>query len=216
MASMVVSVLLLAAVLTAAVFAFRRGLRATVLPLATILVVVLGSYLIIYQREGGPTYRQWKWIVFFAPLFVAAFCGVVLLAAEAAKRFPAIQRAAALGVGAYAVVVLLLSTSAGVSESIATPRGWYSEVSLDQINLDGTPALRGIDQINVDVNEYWESMWMAYFLRDKQIYLARPTYYPSAAPIGDIWLQRNDSGAPTADFEMVAVLNDTYRLVRKR
>ncbi len=36
------------------------------------VVTILVSYLLLFRREQEPSYRQWKWITFFQPLFVAA------------------------------------------------------------------------------------------------------------------------------------------------
>ena len=36
------------------------------------------STIFVYLREGGPSYRPWKWITFFLPLFVASVLAVVV------------------------------------------------------------------------------------------------------------------------------------------
>src|SRR5205814_5379383 len=47
-----------------------------------VVLLILGSYGAVFLKEGGPSYRQWKWITFFQPLFVAVIVATVALALE--------------------------------------------------------------------------------------------------------------------------------------
>jgi hypothetical protein len=74
------SVVLLTVVLAAAVALVRRRVApgagyftVTFVPLALL------SHAVIYLREGGPTYQQWKWLTSFVPLIAAACVFTLLL-----------------------------------------------------------------------------------------------------------------------------------------
>ena len=102
------------------------------------IAVVLATYAAVYHREGGPTYRQWKWVTFFIPLFVAAAISLVGLAVLSLPgRAALLQRAGPFVFAAYAAIVLLFSAGAGFPLD-AYPA--YLQVTLDEINLQYSRA----------------------------------------------------------------------------
>jgi hypothetical protein len=207
-----VSVAVVAALVAGAGLAWRRGRGAAALPLVMGMAAVLLTYFVVYQREGGPTYRQWKWVTFFIPVFVAcAICTASLLVEALGPRWPAVRRVAGPAFGVYAVVVVMFASGAGFPLGINAPNTYLS-VTLDQINLRDNPVIETVPELHVNTTPYWESMWIAYFLRDQTVTLAAVSYYAPSPPLGPWYLERND--APLAPGAEATPINETYRLVR--
>ena len=175
------------------------------------IAVILISYLLVYIREDGASYRQWKWITSFVPLYVAAVLAVVVGVIDRAWHgVPARSRAAGVLLAFVGLTVYVASpTSMGLTATS------YVSLNLDQITIGESPALEGVTNLHIDAAPYWESMWLTYFLRDKTLTIQNPTYYPISPPAGDLWIQRIDSGPPAEGFETVAEFDATYRLVRQ-
>jgi hypothetical protein len=144
------------------------------------------------------------------PVFVAsAVCTVALGVEAVGSKLALLRRVAAPALGAYAIVVVLFSSGAGFPLSAPTA---YLSVTLDQINLHDNPELSSVPNLHVNVTPYWETMWLAYFLRDQPVTLGAISYYSSAPPQGEWYLERAD--APLAPGAEARPVNLTYRLVR--
>jgi hypothetical protein len=207
----VVSVLIGVVAAAAVAFAWRRGRGTEALQLALAMVLVVATYVVVYDREGGPTYRQWKWVTFFVPLFVACAVALFGLAMSLVRRFETSWRSAAYVVlGLYGAVALQFGSGTGFSMQAAPAS--YLSVTLDQINLQGDERLDELPSIHINATPYWETMWLAYFLRDLPLTLGQPTYYAPAAPVGPWYLERIDQPVPAG--AEVTPLNETYRLTR--
>jgi hypothetical protein len=178
-----VSALILVALVIAARISWSKGRGEAAVALLTGIAVVLATYALVYNREGGPSYRQWKWATFFIPLFVSF--------------------------ASYATLAITFASGAGFPLRSPT----YLSVSLDQINLRYDDRLRALPSVHLNTEPYWETMWLAYFLRDTPVTLGPPTYYPVSAPQGPWYLERNDM--PLQPGSTVTPLNATYRLVRR-
>jgi hypothetical protein len=207
----IVSILLVLALLSGAVVVWRRGRGAVAAPLLVAIGVVLATYFAFYQREGGPTYQQWKWITFFIPLFIASSISIVVLVVDTAvRRRDLWRRGAAIGLGAYGLLVVLFAVG-GAGFPLGPTQSFVS-VSLDQITLHDNPKLANLPSVHLDTSPYWDTMWVAYFLRDVPVTLDQPNYYSIAPAAGPWHLQRNDQ--PLAPGAQATPLNGTYRLVR--
>jgi hypothetical protein len=180
---------------------------------AAAVVVVFGSYYLLYIAAWGTSYRQWKYVTFLVPFLVFSVC---LLVQSLLSRFRTTSpNTVQAGVGMVGIL-LILGSLVGLSLPSGRPPG--AVMTADQRGLEGHPAFAGIESVNVDVREYWDTMWVAYFLRDlDQVYLLNPSYYPVSAP-GSPWtLTRADSEAvTTVDPGSVIAVNSTYVLVRQQ
>jgi hypothetical protein len=205
-----VSVLLVAALVAIAVVLWRRKLGGLVLPMVGGIASILVTYGVAYHHEGGPTYRQFKWVSFFVPVFVVFALALVALGVrELARRWPSAWRAGGVALTAYAAVVLTLASGAGFPLRF----NGGAQVSADEITLRGHPRLRSVSSVHVNLPAYWESMWAVYFLRDVPTTIENPTYYSTAAPAPGSWeLERNDAPLPAGAKQVQ--LNATYRLVK--
>jgi hypothetical protein len=210
--TVVVSALLLLGLAGAALVSWRRGFAASVAPLAAGLVTILASYVVVYLYEGGPTYQQWKWITTFVPIVVVFALGLVLLAAFTMTQHRDLWRRLAYGglIGYAAIVVFVFASGAGFPLRIHP--SIYLSVSPDQVDLSAHPRLEELDALHIDTTPYWDTMWLAYFLRDKQLSLGPDNYYATSEPVSPWSIQRND--APLPPGTDAVPLNATYRLVR--
>ena len=172
------------------------------------VAAIYASYAVVYHREGKPDYRQWKWITFFTPMFVAAICASLFLLASLLPSPARMVTSAYTTLGAYALIATLFST--GTAYSLRSPSD-YLAVTLDEIDLHFDGQLRQLPSLHLDTSPYWETMWLAYFLRDTPVTLGPVSYYPPSAATGPWVLQRNDQ--PVAAGATAIVLNTTYRLV---
>ena len=205
------SALVLFGLAAAAVIAWRRGLGASVAPLLAGIAPILVSYAIVYWREGGPTYRQWKWITFFIPLVVAFVVALFLLVAlTAPRRTEAWRRVGYSALAAYAIAAVFVFAGGAGFPMRSAPTSYLS-VTPDEIDLSVNPGLRNVPAVHINTDPYWETMWLAYFLRDKQVSLAQETYYGTSPPVSSWYVERNDR--PLAPGAEATPLNATYRLV---
>jgi hypothetical protein len=169
-------------VVMALAFVARASHRRLVHFLARFSAVVFLSYWLVWRREHGPSYRQWKWISFFQPTLVALTVTVAAVAVEqlvtARLRW---RRGAALVVtGAFAVIATA-NTGAGEGTALRDRRK-FQFVSSEHYGLAADPMLKDLTELNINVGPYWDAMWAAYFLSGKHLYLQQPSYYPTSQP----------------------------------
>jgi hypothetical protein len=146
-----------------------------------IIALTLGTYLVVYRRGNGPTYQQWKWVTFFLPIFVV----VVLVLIVGGVFVSLANRPRALQVVVVAIVGLVVL-------NLAKYRMFYNDVAraypvteeLEDINE--SPALNGIEELNVAAGIYLWSMWPTVFLEGRRVSIVEPSYYSSAALV-DAW-----------------------------
>ena len=126
----------------------------------TAAALILVSYLLLYHREAGPTYRQWKWITFFQPLFVALVLVVILLGVEVVlgRRWHG-PTAAVVCAGALAFAVIVSTNTGDGPGTAQRDHRQLLVADRDDIDLRTNPALRDVDQLNIAVGPYWDSMW---------------------------------------------------------
>jgi hypothetical protein len=186
----------------------RPALRDRTTFVALALATILIAYGFVYLYEGF-SYQQWKWITYFIPLFVALLMAQVLTTLSLVDT-PVIKGPAAANAlgGAYLLVVTALATTASFPVG-AAPSSYYS-VNSDMAALAKSPHLRSVTSVNINTNTQWDTMWLAYFLRNKQVFPLSYSYLPIQKPGSDWTVERNDSPASAGQ---VIPLNATYRLV---
>jgi hypothetical protein len=181
----ITSVAVMVVFLVAAAVVARRHRRAAVYAVLTVALVLV-SHLAVYLREGGPTYRQWKWVTFFQPAFAALVFAVVAVAVEELLRRWDARAALTASVAVLVVVgaVVLNRSDAAFGRLLG---GDHPAVYVDAglSHLHDNPALAGIGAVNIDVAPYWDTMWAAYFLDDRTVYLESENYYGVTAPAAD-------------------------------
>jgi hypothetical protein len=182
----------------------------------TFVPLALVSHGVIYLREGGPTYQQWKWLTSFVPLVAASGLFAVLVAADVfVGRTPVGQRGRVVATtGGLAVLAVLVTNSLAVGFGLGSAdRGETLEP--DTAALAGHRALESLDVVAIDAPAFWETMWLSYFLRDiPSLRLVQPSYFtPTTTPTE--WVVQAASRPVPDDAVRVIALNDSYRLVRR-
>jgi hypothetical protein len=180
------------------------------------------SYAAIYMREGGPTYRQWKWITLFGqmvvPLVVVVIvsaCATRISAVRIHAAAPAIMTAGLLGV--YAVGLIIVSRAKPGPASLSW--GVSMAVTKDLSQVGNNPTMRSLSEVNVEAIDKWDSMWLMYFLRNKTTYLLEPNYYPTAPPTAAWTVERISAGpaggVPLIERAASIPLSPSFRLFRE-
>ncbi len=194
----------------AALLALRTARRRAALFAGTTVALILLTYLAVYLHEGV-SYRQWKWITFFQPLFAALIFMVVAVALTdraVAHRLRAAVPAACLALGALTAVILAVS---GFAHTPARPQ-YPASVTTDQAfayvdpdlsNLGVNPKLASLGPINVDVAPTWDTMWALYFLRNHPLTVQSGSYYPTTPPTAPWTLTPRSDALTSPSFHAV-------------
>ena len=201
--------IVLAVVAGALVVLWRDQRRAAIFCVATV-VLILASYGLVYIVRGR-SYTQWKWISFFQPLYMALVILVVCAAAATLLRRVRIDATIRLVAGVVAGSVLMYFV---VDDTRALTRhnsNWET-VSTGLSTIEGNPALKGIDAVNVDLPPFWETMWAVYFLTPRTVFLLNTSEYATAPPRATWTLEPNSKPDPPG--AIVRRLNSDYKLVR--
>ncbi len=141
----------------------------------------------------------------------AVAVGMVSIAVLVRKLTDRPERIALAAGIAYCVVASANSGTVGYAVGSTGPS---LAVTNDLATLDTNPGLDGIEELNVDVAPYWETMWVSYFLRDRvALRLEEASYFSTSAPVPGWTLQHRDG--PTDGALEVRPLNDSYELVRR-
>jgi len=192
-----------------AVVMWRRRERPIVgASLLTIAVIVV-PYYALYNLTWGASYRQWKFVSFFAPSYVGA---CFLLLGTAVVNIPRVAASPLRWLLPAAACLVLLGPM--LAFTMPAPAPPVTSVSLDQINLETDPRLAPMRALNVDVGGVWDTMWVAYFLRDKQLYIQSPSPFIIEPPTAEWTLTRADQVPPDEISDgTYTPLNATYGLV---
>jgi hypothetical protein len=138
----------------------------------------------VYLREGGPTYRQWKWNTFFQPTFAAA--ALVAVGLALAQLVPRRRTWLATSVATGLCVVVGAVAYDRARPELGPPLAGDRPVVFTDVglaHLEDAPALQELEQLNVAVDPWWDTMWVAYFLPDVDLYLQQPSYYAVSEPV---------------------------------
>jgi hypothetical protein len=208
-ATLVASALLLIGCAAAALIHHRSTQDLNRFPAMPILAVGLGSYAVFYFGKGGPSYVQWKWLSFFQPLIILAIFVPVLALLKLRWKQSATE-ALLLILGGLLIVVNESSVTA--SKTMTASANW---VSPDLGQLGASPALEGIDELNVSLPRYWETMWAAEALQPRHLYLLEESYFSRSAPVAP-WTLVQSSTVPSGVLSQeVRQINATYSLVAR-
>src|SRR5262249_38661870 len=139
--------------------------------------IVLASYAVFYFGRGGPTYEQWKWISYLQPLMVVAVIAPVAVLIVVLAQRPLATVAVAIG-----LVALITASTVSANRDTSLVDSGSTWVPVDLGDLGAAPVLRGVDEVNIALTPYWESMWAAEALWPRRVHLLTPTYYPVTAP----------------------------------
>jgi hypothetical protein len=172
-------------VITALALVARGPCRRLVHYFTLFTIFVFLAYGAIYRREGGPSYRQWKFITFFQPTLVVLVVAVGAVALEhMVARWTTRTKGIAVAVAAGFAIVVSTNTGSGVGTALRDRRQ-IAYASSEYFGLSTDPTLKTITAINVDLYPGWDTMWAVYFLRDKTLYLESLSYYGVSAPHAD-------------------------------
>lgn len=193
--------------------AYRKGLRLLVASGLACVVVYAGCLaLAMMGRQAGVMggYKSFKLVVFFLPLF-----GVTLLALLAVLKSG--YRVVDLGIR----LILALAVLGGyaMADSIMLRPTRFARVDPEYEVLRGLERTRSVTSINVLTDVYWPTLWTAYFLMHKKLYLAHQSYYATSDLIGEYDLE--DTGRVSAEIihlksvvpPAVTTLNRRFSLV---
>jgi hypothetical protein len=209
--TIVASVLVIGVSLAASWRLVRRGEGDSWIgPAVVLLAGSMVSYAAFYFLRGGPTYEQWKWISFLQPLVVAMIVAPVL--AWAHRRFGSMGARAA---GALLVVLVVANMNRSVPFSSEIGRS-TNFVSLELGTLGDDPALADVDEVNIDLSPYWESMWAANAVAPRTAFIQALTYYAPAGPAAEWTLTTPPSNLDvSASPDVRFVDGGAYVLVRQ-
>jgi hypothetical protein len=159
--------------------AYRKGYRRIVAVGLAGLAVYGGCFLLaVMGQEGGSWggYKSFKLVSFFLPFFALSLVSVLAVAKSRHRRLDlAIKSVAVIAViGGYVMVdrMMLRPTR-------------YARVESEYEPLRGLERTNSVKSINVSSGDYWPTMWVAYFLIHKKLYLENPSYYITSELVGD-------------------------------
>ncbi|MDA0182380.1 hypothetical protein OJ997_18880 [Solirubrobacter phytolaccae] len=214
----VLSVVLLGAVL-AALFALRRTHGRVALFAGVMVALILLSYLVLYLIEGA-SYRQWKWITYFQPLYAALVFMVLCMGIASLWRSRPARWVVAGSCGALAGLALVLLAYGGMVrtrplapfQSAAPGELTFIYVDRNVSNLEVNPVVEQAGGINVDIVPWWETMWAIYFLRDHAVTMQSVSYFGVNEPTQP-WTLVPRSALVSGSF--LTPVNDRYELERR-
>jgi hypothetical protein len=180
----------------------------------TVLVVIV-SYRAIYQQQGY-SYRSWKWLSFFQPMFSAALVALLCAAAAALIDRSSLPRAAVRAAGLLAIGLWIGVLT--LNARTLTEYNTWNVADRELVGLDSVGRYR-LGSVNIDLMPYWESMWAAYFVAPARSYIVAESYYARSAPSARWTVSRITGGSadqlPGSVMEVVK-LTRTYELVCRR
>jgi hypothetical protein len=209
----------MAAYLLAIWIAYRKGFRQIVAFGLVCIAIYTGCFILaIMGRKEGILggYKSFKLVVFFLPFF-----GVALVSLAATVK--AGPRKVDLTIKLIGVIAVIASFV--MADRIMLPPARFLRVEPEYEVLRGLERTQSVTSINVLSDVYWPTMWTAYFLMHKNIYLANTSYYATSELKGEYDLE--DSASLRSQIVHVkpietpptATLNERFTLVgpvRKR
>jgi hypothetical protein len=193
-------------------FAYRRGFRKIVAFGLACLAVYAGCFVLaIMGRTSGLLggYKSFKLVSFFLPFFGAALVSLVAVLKSGHRR---------TDLAVKSIVVAALIPSYIMADKMMLRPARYLRVEPDYEVLRGLERTESVKSINVLTDVFWPTMWTAYFLMHKKIYLERQSYYKTSELIGDYNLEDKAClrsqilHVMPAQTPAVARLNDRFSL----
>jgi hypothetical protein len=176
-------------------------------------VVYAGAIFLAFHSEDGQIggYKSFKFATYFLPFFVAAFVCLFDIVPVAWTRLSQVLK-----------LVVLVSLSAGyvradtrLLEAMRVAGKRADRQYRDLLNIDRDNR---IESVNVMGPDGWDSMWAAYFLMHKKLYMEYASYWPQSELKGTYDLQDNKVNAPVRHLPSARVpeirrLNDRLYLI---
>ncbi|MEY2570442.1 MAG: hypothetical protein QOE63_792 [Acidimicrobiaceae bacterium] len=190
---------------------------------AVFFTVIPAGYVWLVHSKGPSSYSSWTWLAYSQPLLVVVMIAMVLFAVRALPP-RGTDRAVRTDLGTLALGILLTVVAANGRLALdgfdARPDHFPEPVSPGALVVDGplfdlgtNPAISALDSINVNVYQYWETMWAAYFVRRvPHVHMISMSYFRNTAPLSGWTLQRADLTPEVPGVHRI-VVNDRYVLV---
>lgn len=142
------------------------------------LVIYAGAVILGLRGENGRMggYKSFKLVIFFLPFFVAA-------AACLFDSVPAIWRRLSLGLKMLALVSLAIGYVRADIRLFEAMRAVNKSVPSSYRDLLGIDKDNRIQSVNVLGQDGWESMWAAYFIMHKNVYIEGATHWGQPSPL---------------------------------
>jgi hypothetical protein len=207
------SILIALAFVSAMYLAYRNGFRKIVAFGLGCVPVYAGCFLLaIMGRAGGVLggYKSFKLVSFFLPFFGAALVALAAVAKSGYRR---------IDLAIKSIVVAAVITSYAMADYLMLRPARFLRVEPEYEALRGLERTESVKSINVLTDVFWPTMWTAYFLMHKQIYLEHQSYYMTSDLIGEYDLKdRVSSGSGTPHVNpveppAVVPLNQRFTLV---
>jgi hypothetical protein len=193
--------------------ACRNGFRRIVAFALACVAVYAGCFLLAMMgRQDGVLggYRSFKLVSFFLPFFGAT---LVSLAAVVKSGYRRVH----LAINSVAAAAVM--TGYAMADHIMLRPARFARVEPEYEVLLGLERTGNIKSINVLADDFWPTMWVAYFLNHKKLYLEHPSYYPMSEPIGDYDLEDKEClrsqivHVKPVETPVLVQLNDRFTLV---
>jgi hypothetical protein len=208
-----VSIVVTLAFVVAMYIAHRNGFRRIVaLGLACVSVYAGCFSLAVMGRQDGILggYRSFKLVVFFLPLF-----GVILVALSAIVK----SRNRRIDLAIKSVAAAAVIGGYAMTDKTMLRPARFARVEPEYETLRGLERTKSVKSINVLGDVYWPTLWTAYFLMHKKLYLAHQSYYQTSELIGEYDLE--DTASLRAEIvhvkpiepQVVTPLNKRFVLV---
>jgi hypothetical protein len=207
------SIILALAFICSMYIAHRNGFRRIVaLGLACVTVYAGCFALAVMGRQDGIMggYKSFKLVVFFLPLF-----GVTLVALLAVVK----SGYRWIDLAVKSVVVAAVIGGYAMADNTMLRPARLARVEPEFEVLRGVEHTRSVKSINVLADVYWPTLWTAYFLIHKKLYLAHQSYYQMSELIGEYDLEDNARSraeivhVKPIETPVVAPLNKRFVLV---
>jgi hypothetical protein len=172
--------ILVALIIGFAIYAACRQRRRTI---AALGLACLGLYALCFafavkerQIEGLGGYKSFKLVSYFVPIFGAALVGLLA---------PLKYRLRWVDLSAKSIVAIAIIIGFVMADKIMLRPESVVRVESQYEPLRGLERTQSVESINISGGAYWATMWMAYFLMHKKLYLENTSYYATSELLGD-------------------------------
>lgn len=193
--------------------AYCNGFRRIVALGLACVAVYAGCFLLAMMgRKDGVLggYKSFKLVSFFLPLFGAA---IVSLSAVVKARYRRIDLAI------KSIVVTAVIMGYAMADNVMLRPALFLRVEPEYESLRGLERAKSVGSINVLGGAFWPTMWTAYFLMHKKLYLEHQSYYATSDLVGEYDLEDKISAGSEIvhvkpiERPSVALLNQRFTLI---